>query len=107
MAEIIVRNLSSKKVVLNCESTILEQLHQSGTDWMHACGGKGRCTTCKFQVVGGDPEFSEPTTSEIQYFEQGRIADDERLACQTKLNKGTAVVSVPESSQLPHLTYTE
>lgn len=107
MPEIIVQNLGGKKIALTKDENLLKQIQEAGLDWMHACGGKGRCTTCKIQVMDGDAEFSEPTPNEIRYFEMSRLAANERLTCQAKIIKGYAEVTVPDSSKLPHVNYTD
>ena len=35
---------------------VLALREEAGTDQLHACGGKARCTTCRVQFVSGEPE---------------------------------------------------
>ena len=51
-------------------------LEDNGIDILHRCGGNARCTTCRVEVLGGDP---------------GEIRDAERniLATKTDLNDHT------------------
>ena len=51
-------------------------LEDNGIDILHRCGGNARCTTCRVEVVAGDP---------------GEIGDAERaiLATKTDLNDHT------------------
>jgi len=34
---------------------VLALREEAGTDQLHACGGKARCTTCRVQIVSGEP----------------------------------------------------
>ena len=105
MAKIIIKNLQNRAIRINDESeTILEGLHQNGQDWMHACGGKGRCTTCAFTIVALKGTLSELSDAEIRFRNMGRLKTVHRLACQTRLS-GSVEVRVPEPNKLPHLTY--
>lgn len=84
--------------------SILATLQAERIDWMHACGGKGRCTTCKFSVVSGAAHLSPTTTHEARYRQQGDLRDSERLACQVRAT-GDVVIRVPEEGKLPHIKY--
>ncbi len=105
MAKIIITNLQKRIITFNGESmTILEGAMENGLDWMHACGAKGRCTTCAFTLMEKEGEFSPLSEPEIRFRNLGRLGEKHRLACQTRLS-GTAVVKIPRANQLPHLTY--
>ena len=105
MVKIIIENLGQKELPVNDLNKTALQLFQSHfIDWLHACGGKGRCTTCKMAVVQGMQNLSEPTMAEIDYRKQRLLEDNERLACQVRVN-GTITVRVPDESKLPHLKY--
>jgi ferredoxin, 2Fe-2S len=105
MVKIVIENLARKEVVVNdCSKSVLGILHGQGIDWMHACGGKGRCTTCKMIVVEGPERLSPMTAAEHDYLRQGAIKNNERLACQVKV-LGDVVVQVPDEGKLPHVIY--
>jgi 2Fe-2S ferredoxin len=72
---------------------------------MHACGGKGRCTTCKMIVVQGMKNLTPLTQDEVKYRNLGQLAENERLACQTKA-LGFCLIRVPDESKMPHMGYT-
>lgn len=73
-----------KKLVLAIED--------AGIDIMHRCGGNARCTTCRVQVIAGDP-------SPMQQLERARLAleaslgPDIRLSCQIRV-EGDLTVNV-------------
>ena len=86
--------------------TLLTHLQDNGIDWMHACGGKGRCTTCKFIVKEGIDHFQPPTSAEERYFREGALGTAERLACQAKVT-GNVTIIAPAEYHLPHMTYSD
>lgn len=105
MVKIVIENLGGKEVISNDRpQSALTIMLGHYTDWMHACGGKGRCTTCKMIVIKGSENLGEMTPSELAYFRQGALLKQERLACQA-LVYGDIVIRVPEEGKFPHLTY--
>ncbi|MBX2964577.1 MAG: (2Fe-2S)-binding protein [Cyclobacteriaceae bacterium] len=104
MTRIVIRNLGKSVEVSDFSETILKAVQEDGIDWMHACGGKGRCTTCKAVVLEGAENLAPPTAAEIRYRDRGLLKDGERLACQAVV-LGSITVDVPEEGKLPHLTY--
>jgi ferredoxin, 2Fe-2S len=106
MVKIVIENLAQKELsLIEPSDTILTLVQSNFIDWMHACGGKGRCTTCKMIVTKGMENLSPLTSVEIKYRSQGQLAENERLACQTKAY-GFCRIRVPEESKMPHIVYT-
>jgi ferredoxin, 2Fe-2S len=103
--KVIVKNLDNRCVDISENEPLLLGLTNAGLDWMHACGGKGRCTTCKAEVLLGAENFTPLTASELRYRQQGLLRASERLTCQVRL-RGDVVLCVPDESQLPHVAYT-
>jgi ferredoxin len=65
-----------KKVVL-C-------LEDAGIDILHRCGGNARCTTCRVEVLSGDPgEIREPERQILAT--KTDLNDHTRLSCQLRL----------------------
>ncbi|WP_436514711.1 2Fe-2S iron-sulfur cluster-binding protein [Ekhidna sp. To15] len=106
MPTVVIANLKSKSIHCEDKRESLLKILLTATDWMHACGGKGRCTTCKAKIVDGMDHLSPLTKPEEQYSKLNKLRDDERLTCQTFLN-GNVTVEVPKETQLPHLNYTD
>jgi ferredoxin, 2Fe-2S len=107
MALIIIENLFNKTISANDHSrTVLQHFHDNGIDWMHSCGGKGRCTTCKLIITEGRANFQTLTPAEERYSVQGALESGERLACQAKIT-GDVSVRVPKEYQLPHIEYSD
>lgn len=54
---------------------------EAGTDQLHACGGKSRCTTCRVQFVEGEPD--KMTEAEAETLKVREVTGDGvRLSCQ-------------------------
>lgn len=105
MVKILIRNLNNKVVASKDNSkTALNIIHENQIDWMHACGAKGRCTTCKLVIHEGAENLSPVNDLEQKFVDAGRLRPHERLACQTLL-KGDIAVSVAEENKFPHIEY--
>lgn len=105
MVKITIENLAKKEVIGSDDRiSVLKLIHENGIDWMHACGGKGRCTTCKMIVVKGMENLSSITPVEIKYQEAGQLNSNERLACQTR-PLGEVYIRVADEFKLPHVNY--
>jgi 2Fe-2S ferredoxin len=107
MVKIVIENLGQKELTLDNErKSVLKHLQDHFVDWMHACGAKGRCTTCKMEIIEGMENLGELTEAEIKYRNAGELIENERLSCQAKL-MGNIRIKVPHSGKLPHMTYTD
>ena len=106
MPKVVIANLKSKSIHCEHKREKLLDILLRETDWMHACGGKGRCTTCKARVLEGMSHLNERTLPELQYLKLNKLRDDERLTCQVLL-EGDLTIEVPRETQLPHLDYEE
>lgn len=107
MPSIELENLFGRQIqVKDLEKTLLRHFHDAHIDWMHACGGKGRCTTCKVIVKKGLENFSMLTPAEQRYRLQHALAADERLSCQAQIT-GDVMLLVPDMYKLPHIRYSD
>jgi ferredoxin len=52
---------------------------EAATDQLHACGGKARCTTCRVELVSGEPEKMTKAEKDIL---AARGLTGVRLSCQ-------------------------
>ena len=62
---------AGKKLVLVIED--------AGVDILHRCGGNARCTTCRVELLEGDP-------GPMGELEQNRLAIEQELAPNTRLS---------------------
>lgn len=107
MPKILIRNLNNKVILANDNSSsILNDIHNAGVDWMHACGAKGRCTTCKMVVHSGIESFGPDSEAEAKFRTLGKLKDNERLSCQNNL-QGDLEISVAEGNKFPHMNYSD
>ena len=105
MPKIQITNLFNKTVFAQpADNSIFDAFQNEQVDWMHACGTKGRCTTCKFVVIDGANNISPENEVELNYRKQGKLKDNERLACQCKA-VDDITIAVPEIGKMPHINY--
>lgn len=65
-------------------------VQDAGTDQLHACGGKSRCTTCRVQFTEGEPD--QITQAEADTLKAREIdGKGIRLSCQIKCDQDMTV----------------
>jgi 2Fe-2S ferredoxin len=105
IARIVILNWSGKVLeVKDFTKPLLRHFQDYSLDWMHSCGAKGRCTTCKAIIVSGMENLTRETPAELRYRQQGLLKDNERLCCQTRA-VGDVKLEVAEEYKLPHIDY--
>lgn len=78
-----------KKLVLAIED--------AGIDILHRCGGNAKCTTCRVEILAGDPgEIGELERNRLA-METG-LAENVRLSCQVRVNDDLKVHVVNQAS---------
>jgi 2Fe-2S ferredoxin len=108
MPQIVIENLFNLRIdFLIVPRKVIEIIHENGTDWMHACGKKGRCTTCKIIMKAGEENLSPLTPAEENFRQLGRLKENERLACQADLLGGEISVRVGNINKFPHMKYSK
>ena len=59
-------------------------LEDNGVDILHRCGGNARCTTCRVEVLSGDPgEIGEPERAILAT--KTDLGERTRLSCQIRV----------------------
>ncbi|MGB8510391.1 MAG: 2Fe-2S iron-sulfur cluster-binding protein [Pyrinomonadaceae bacterium] len=72
-------------------------LEDAGIDILHRCGGHAKCTTCRVEVLAGDPgEIGELERARLA-METG-LAENVRLSCQVRVHDDLKVVVVNQAS---------
>ena len=78
-----------KKLVLAIED--------AGIDILHRCGGNARCTTCRVEILAGDPgEIGELERNRLAV--ETELADNIRLSCQIRVRDDLKVRVVNQAS---------
>ena len=55
----------------------------AGVDILHRCGGNARCTTCRVQILGGNPgPMTEVEIAKLSTLEE--LPENMRLSCQVR-----------------------
>lgn len=72
-------------------------LEDNGVDILHRCGGNAKCTTCRVEVLAGDPgEIGEP--EKLILASKTDLGDHTRLSCQMRVNDDLHVRVVRQAS---------
>lgn len=72
-------------------------LEDNGIDILHRCGGVARCTTCRVEILAGDPgEIGEPERDVLAT--KTDLSDHTRLSCQVRLTDDLHVKVVNQAS---------
>jgi ferredoxin len=58
---------------------VLAMREEAGTDQLHACGGKARCTTCRVEFVSGEPSTMTQAEKDVL---TAKGVSGVRLSCQ-------------------------
>ena len=65
-------------------------LEDAGIDILHRCGGNAKCTTCRVEILEGDPgEMGQLERDRLAM--EAELADDIRLSCQIRTNNDLEV----------------
>jgi ferredoxin len=72
-------------------------LEDAGIDILHRCGGNARCTTCRVEILEGDPgEMGELERNRLDM--EAELADNVRLSCQIRVNGDLKVRVINQAS---------
>ena len=72
-------------------------LEDHGVDILHRCGGNAKCTTCRVEVLAGDPgDFGDAERDRLAA-ETG-LAENVRLSCQVHVADDLKVRVVNQAS---------
>jgi len=59
-------------------------IEDAGIDILHRCGGNAKCTTCRVEVLAGDPgEMGEAEKNRLAV--EVDLAENIRLSCQVRI----------------------
>ena len=72
-------------------------LEDAGVDILHRCGGNARCTTCRVEVLSGDPGPIRDAEAAI-LATKSDLNERTRLSCQILVNDDLNVKVVNQAS---------
>jgi len=76
----------NKNIKIAQDETILTASIRKEIPHLSACGGAGKCSTCRINIISGLENCSERTEDEIKLAERLNLPETVRLACQTKVS---------------------
>jgi ferredoxin len=72
-------------------------LEDAGIDILHRCGGNARCTTCRVEVLEGEPgEMGELERNRLAV--EAELAPNVRLSCQIRVHSDLKVRVINQAS---------
>lgn len=72
-------------------------LEDAGIDILHRCGGNARCTTCRVEILEGDPgTMGELERNRLAM--EAELAENVRLSCQMHASSDMKVRVVNQAS---------
>ena len=72
-------------------------LEDNGVDILHRCGGNARCTTCRVEILQGDPgPMGEVERNRLAV--EVELADNIRLSCQIRVQSDLGVRVINQAS---------
>src|SRR5215217_314050 len=72
-------------------------LEDAGIDILHRCGGNARCTTCRVEILEGEPgEMGELERNRLAM--EAELAPNVRLSCQIRVNSDLKVRVINQAS---------
>src|ERR1051326_5260281 len=72
-------------------------LEDAGIDILHRCGGNARCTTCRVELLEGEPgEMGELERNRLAI--ETELAPNTRLSCQIRVHSDLKVRVINQAS---------
>ena len=72
-------------------------LEDAGIDILHRCGGNARCTTCRVEILEGDPgEMADLERNRLAV--EAELAPNVRLSCQIHVHSDLKVHVINQAS---------
>jgi ferredoxin len=76
---------------------LVHAIEDNGIDILHRCGGNARCTTCRVEILGGDPGEIRDAERTI-LATKSDLSDNTRLSCQIRIQDDLHVRVINQAS---------
>jgi adenylate cyclase len=98
-----IRYPGGRVVSVDPGTSILEASRSAGIPHVSVCGGRGRCSTCRVQIIAGLEGQPEPEGRERMTLKSILAGPDVRLACQLRPVKDLTVVQLVDAGDVRQL----
>lgn len=98
-----IRYPGGKVVAVDPGTSVLEASRSAGIPHVSVCGGKGRCSTCRVQIIEGLEGQPEAEGREKATLKSISAARDVRLACQLRPVADLTVAPLVDASMVPQI----
>src|SRR6516165_3910323 len=86
----IVTVLGEQPIEVDAGKKLVLAIEDAGIDILHRCGGNARCTTCRVQIVEGQPTPMQELERE-RLAQESSLGPDIRLSCQIRIDADLTV----------------
>ena len=112
MPKITIQNMNTVEFSADTKKSLLQNILDQQIDWLHSCGAKGKCTTCKMIIKEGAENLTPKGSVERNFFELEKLKENERLACQCSFKSkieddAKLVICAANENKLPHIDYSD
>lgn len=86
-------------VAFDCEEgkKLVLCIEDNGIDILHRCGGNARCTTCRVEVLHGDPGPIREAEKAVMATKDD-MTDHMRLSCQVRVSDDLQIKVINQAS---------
>jgi len=88
MPKVTVEYKGMQQIEVPAGTRLVRAVQQAGVDIGHRCGGHAKCTTCRVELVAGEPE--RHTEAEVERLEAKGLTGV-RLSCQIAVEEDMTV----------------
>ena len=79
-----------KTVEVSAGVKLVLAIEDAGIDIMHRCGGNARCTTCRVEILSGEPG-TLGEAEQVRLAREVELGPATRLSCQIRVESDLAV----------------
>lgn len=88
---------SEKAIEVEAGTKLVLAIEDAGIDILHRCGGNARCTTCRVEILQGDPGPMGDLERE-RLAREDSLAPNIRLSCQIRVESDLFIAVLGRAS---------